>query len=793
MTLYPLDIKEKLEFHKIIDQIKKDCLSEMAKQYFDTIEILTDLPRIQRLLDETDEYKKSMVRNEHIPISAISSVKDDVYMLRKEGYVLDLESIQRIYNLVSVALEVVKYFQDPIKAKMCPLIYQWVGNMIIDRKLTEEIDRVLDAEGNVRPNASEELMRISKLIKSKERELDKVFNAELDTYKTKGFLIDSLESIRNGRRVLTVAVENKRRVSGIIHDESATGKTVFIEPELVITLNHEIYNLYAERRHEIYKIIRTLCDYIRPYADALLVLEHTITKLDTIRAKAKFAYRLHASKPYLQDEPTFNIKMGFNPVLIIKAEHQTISVVPFDLCLRSDSRIVVLSGPNAGGKSVVLKSCGLLHLMVQSGMLVTADENSTFGIFEKIFVDIGDQQSLDDDLSTYSSHLRSMRYLTEIADGKTLVLIDEFGSGTDPKIGGAIAEAILSDVNYKKVWGVVTTHYSNLKFFASKVPHIVNASMEFDTVKLQPTYRLNIGKPGSSFAYEIAAKIGLSDRIVEYAQRKTGKNEKAIDDLLATLMSDKKEYEDKMATILDKEDKLDKLIKSYEHINSDIDVRRKKLKLQAKEQEAIKVLETSKEVEKILREIKKSKNEEQVRQAAEALKIKHVEASKELEEIKTEVFVQENTVVTERISVGSFAKLRNGTASGQIISIDRGMAELQMGFINLKVPVIDLISTKEPINVQGQRSINTQIDRGDRTDTKIDIREYTKQDALRLVQDFMDKALLNNAYEVKIIHGVGTGVMRNEVRKLLKQYRDVKKIWHPEPELGGEGVTYVQF
>ena len=374
-----------------------------------------------------------------------------------------------IYNLVSIALEMVKYFQDPIKAKMCPLIHQWVSNMIIDRKLTEEIDRVLDDEGNVRPNASEELMRISKLIKSKERELDKVFNSELDSYKTKGFLIDSQESIRNGRRVLTVAVEHKRKVSGILHDESATGKTVFIEPELVITLNHDIYNLYAERRHEIYKIIRSLCDYIRPYADALLVLEHTITKIDTVRAKAKFAYRLHASKPYIQAEPIFDIKTGFNPVLVIKSENHVISVVPFDLTLRFDNRVVVLSGPNAGGKSVVLKSVGLLHMMVQSGMLVTADENSKFGIFEKIFVDIGDQQSLDDDLSTYSSHLQSMRYLTDIADEKTLVLIDEFGSGTDPKIGGAIAEAILSDINYKKVYGVVTTHYSNLKFFASKV------------------------------------------------------------------------------------------------------------------------------------------------------------------------------------------------------------------------------------------------------------------------------------------------------------------------------------
>jgi DNA mismatch repair protein MutS2 len=793
MILFPSDINEKLEFHKIIDQVKQECLSEMSKKYFDTIEISTDIERIQRLLDETDEYKKSMERGEYIPLSSVESVQEDVYLLRKEGYVLDLESIRRIYTLVAVSHEIIKYFHDPIKAKMCPLIHQWVSNMIIDRKLTDEIDRILDHEGEVKPNASDELMRISKLIKSKEREIDKIFNNELEKYKIKGHLADSLESIRNGRRVLTVAVEHKRKVMGIIHDESATGKTVFIEPEAVISINHELYNLFAERRHEIYKIIRSLCDYIRPYADALLVLEHTITKLDTIRAKAKLAYRLNACKPYLQSESTLHIKVGYNPILILKSENHQISIVPFDMTLRHENRIVVLSGPNAGGKSVVLKSVGLLQLMIQSGMLVTADENSVFGIFKNIFVDIGDQQSLDDDLSTYSSHLKNMHKLTEIADPKTLVLIDEFGSGTDPKIGGAIAEAILNDINTKKVWGVITTHYSNLKFFASNTKNVVNASMEFDTELLQPTYRFHIGKPGSSFAYEIAAKIGLSNSIVEYAQRKTGKNEKAIDDLLASLMSDKKEYESKMVSLLDKEDRLDKLIASYEHIKNDIDIKRKKLKLQAKEHEALKVLETTKEVEKLLKEVKKSRNEDHIRQVAEALKVKQSEANKELEEIKTEVFVQENIVSADRIEVGNFAKLRNGTASGKIISIDRGMAELQMGFINLKVPVIDLITSNEPIHVQNQKSITTNIDKSEKPDTKIDIREYTKQDALRMVQDFMDKALLNSVFEVKIIHGIGTGVMKNEVRKLLKQYRDIKKIWHPAPEMGGEGVTYVQF
>jgi DNA mismatch repair protein MutS2 len=791
MTLYPRDIKEKLEFDRIVASLREECLSAMAREYFDQIEVLTDRNRIQVLLDETEEYRKSIERGEIIPISRFESVTDDVFMLRKEGYVLDLDSIRNIYRTLSIGVDLTHYFNEGERVKLNPLIAEITRHIMVDSKLITEIDRVLDEEGEVRPTASDELMRLSKLIRSREREVDKVFASVLDSYKIKGYLIDSLESIRNGRRVLTVAVEHKRKVAGIIHDESATGKTVFIEPEQVIGLNNDIYNLYAERRHEIYKILRELCNYIRPYADAIVATQHILTKIDTVRAKAKLAYRLFAKKPILQEQPILSLKTAFNPILALRNEQQSITVVPFDLQLYAKNRILILSGPNAGGKSVALKSVGLLQMMIQCGILITADENSTFGIFKSIMVDIGDQQSLDDDLSTYSSHLRNMKTTVEAADASTLVLIDEFGSGTDPKIGGSIAEAILHTLNYKKVFGVITTHYSNLKFYAFKAQGIVNGSMEFDQQHLSPTFRMHVGKPGSSFAFEIAQKIGLDDRIIRYAQEKTGKNEKAIDEMLVSLMADKKEYEDKLASLLEKQDKLDRLIKSYEHINHDLDVRRKKMKLEAKEKSTAQVLEQSKEIEKVIKEIKAKQNLDAARQAAEDLKARQAEALKELEEIKTEVFVTEGITQDERIEVGGYARMRNGSSIGQILSIERGKAELELGFIKVKVPLIDLVATKEPIMIQ-KRSIHTSIDKP-QSDTKIDLREYTKQDALRMLQEFMDRALLHNAYELKIIHGIGTGVMKNEVRKLLKQYKDVKEVWHPEPEQGGEGVTYVKF
>lgn len=792
MLLYPKDLREKLEFNKIADYLKRECVSDMGRNYFNELEILSDLNRIQQLLDETEEYKKALERGEHYPFGSFEDITQDVIMLRKEGYSLDIDSIRNIHRIVSLGLDLTTYFQNPERAKLSPLIIMITNAIMIDRKLVDEIDRVLDEDGDVRPNASEALLKISKSIRVKEREVDQIFNSALELFKSKGYLVDTYESIRNGRRVLTVAAEHKRKIPGIIHDESATGKTVYIEPENIINLNQQVYNLYAERRSEIYKILRTLCDYIRPYADALLVVQHTLVKIDTIKAKAQFALKIRAVKPIVQQKPVFGFKMAYNPVLFIKNEAVGIPVIPFDLELHGNNRILILSGPNAGGKSVALKSVGLLQLMLQAGLLITVDENSKFGIFNKIFVDIGDQQSIEDDLSTYSSHLRNMKKTTEEADKTSLILIDEFGSGTDPKIGGAIAEAILKNLNYKKVFGVITTHYSNLKYFAFKEHGLVNGSMEFDKEHLLPTFRMFIGKPGSSFAYEIAKKTGLDDRIIKYAQQKTGKNEKAIDDMLITLMAEKKENEDKMSALLEKEDRLDRLINSYGNMNTDLEIKRKKLKILTKEASTRSVMEQNQEIKKILREIKHSKDEEKAIQTAIDLKKKQETALKELESLKMEAFAHEVAHTSQKIKVGTFVRLRDGTSTGEILSIDKNIAEVQMGFLKLKMPIVDLIPIKEPIEIR-KKSINIITSSNERIDTKIDIREYTKLDALQMLQEFMDRALMNNAFEIKIIHGIGTGVMRNEVRKMLKQYKDIKEVWHPEPEQGGEGVTFVRF
>ncbi|MBK9043369.1 MAG: Smr/MutS family protein [Saprospiraceae bacterium] len=793
MFVYPSDALERLEYIKVIDHIREYCLSESGSLQLQHIAIETDAHVVEKLLKETEEFRNIFERGEVFPIFGFESIFYDIEWLKKDGYVLDVEAIQRIYFVISISLAVQEFVSDEEKRKFIPLLCNIVQPMELDQTLIREIDKVFDSKGEIKPDASPELLKISKQIKSKERESDKIFLQELEFFRTKGFLTDSFESIRNGRRVLTVLSEHKRKVGGIIHDESATGKSMFIEPEKLMSINIEINNLYADRKAEIYKIIRDLCIVIRPYSEQLLTAQEILTTLDVLRAKAKYAYEIKGKRPKIQKKSCLRIKVGYNPVLYVKNRNAGIPIIPFDLVLHNNNRILILSGPNAGGKSVVLKSVGLLQLLLQSGILIPVDENSEFGIFKQIFVDIGDQQSLEDDLSTYSSHLKNMKITLEKGGADSLILFDEFGAGTDPKIGGAMAEAVLYHLNKEKCFGVITTHYSNLKFFAFKAPGIVNGSMEFDKQKLVPTYQMHVGKPGSSFAFEIARKTGLPEHIIEYAQKKSGKNEQAVDEMLISLMDEKKEFEKKFDALIDKQDKLDRLIKSYEQMTADIEVKRKKMKLEAKESAAHILYSQKHELQKAIQEVKKIKDESSLKKMVEDLKEKQKIADEQLVNLKQEVYDQEVKKQSRPIEKGDFVKMRSGSSVGEVITVSNKKAEVQMGHFKLFIPVIDLELSKEPIVISNTKSINTDKINKNLPESKIDLREYTKQDAMRLLQEFLDRALLHNFYELKIIHGHGTGVMKKEVWKMLREYKDVKKYWHPESEQGGEGVTLVQF
>ena len=534
MRLEPKDLLGKLEFDKIITLLDKECLGELGRQAVHRLPFMTDLNEIEQRLREVAEYKLSLSKNDHFPLSQYEDLAEDLKMLDIEGYVLPQDGFVRI-NAVLVIFGGIFRFFTPDRQKIYPSLYDIIRAAHHDPALHSAIGRVFDENGDIRPDASPGLLTIRREIGSKQRELDKVFRTLINSYRNSGWLTDNVESIRNNRRVLSVPVEHKRKIRGIIHDESATGRTAFIEPEPVIEINNDIFDLEQDEKREIWRILKELSDIFRPYTPALRQHLALITQYDVILAKARLANAMNANMPKLTQNPSFGTEMGKHPLLYLKNKKTGRETVPFDLKLHGENRIVVLSGPNAGGKSILMKSVGLLQLMVQSGMLVPMDEISEMGIFENIFADIGDSQSLEDDLSTYSSRLIYMRQFLEHADGKTLVLIDEFGSGTDPKMGGAIAEAILKELNERKAFGVITTHYSNLKMFAFKTPGILNGSMLFDQAHLAPTYLFKAGRPGSSYAFEIAQKSGLSKKVLTYARQRTGKNETAVDDLLIDL------------------------------------------------------------------------------------------------------------------------------------------------------------------------------------------------------------------------------------------------------------------
>ena len=790
MKFYPADTLTFLEFDKIITLLKKECYGEPAQLYFDNIQILTRPNPIRKLLDQTAELKKTIEDSEPIPIYAYQYIKHEVKLLRKEGYVLSIEGIQAIHNVIKMGLSIDYYFRDFKRQRTYLQLYEICGAIDIDPGLSSEIDRILDDEGNVRPDASIELSQISKRINKKERELDSTFKQVADRAKKSGYLADTVESLRNGRRVLTVSAEHKRKIGGVIHDESATGKTVLLEPIEVQMINNEIVNLYADRRKEIYKILSLLCMHLRPYADALVKVEYIVTQLDIIHAKARLAILLDADKPNVTGKASFCYRAAYNPVLYIKNKKLGIPTIPFDLDLHTPNRILVLSGPNAGGKSVTLKTAGILQLMLQSGMLIPCDPNSKIGIFDSIYTDIGDQQSMEDDLSTYSSRLKNMKYFLENANEKSLILIDEFGSGTDPNVGGAIAESILRQLNFNKTNGVITTHYSNLKYFAFKTKGILNGSMEFDTQSIRPTYHLIVGKPGNSFAYEIAEKTGLDPRVIKYAKTKTGKNEKAIDELLIELQEEKKSLESRISVMEDKESKVDGLMKNYNELHKELEFRRKKIKLNAKEQSLFTISQENKELDAVIKQLKEANDLDKAKVIAKTFKTKREKVIGEIHRLKDEVYYQDKFDPTTLKEV-DYVKMRTGDSIGSILSIRKNKAEVQMGIMTMSVPLKELIPAKEPISMNDSRRIIMDIPQRERFERKLDVRGYTRSDTLHAVQEFMDRALLTNENSLTIVHGVGSGVLRKAVLVKLKEYPDIIEVSHPEEQYGGLGVTYI--
>ena len=804
VQLYPNDLFQKLEFDKVLELLIENCLGELGQEAVKNQPIFTEVNTIKTALKEVNEYRISIDERHQFPLRNYEDLAEDLKMLDIPGFVLAIEGLQRINIVLLQIADIFKFFERTTYRENYPTLHEIIKGVRFDKELQQEIVRVIDEEGEIRADASPELQRIRKRMIGKRKESDKKFRTIITNYQSKGLLTDNLEAYRNGRRVLSVPVENKRKIKGIIHDESATGKTVFIEPEAIIEINNEIFNLESEENREIYRILRALSDILRPYTFVMRTYQEVLIRYDVIQSKAVLARQMKAAMPQIVDKPNINWQTAFHPLLLLKNKKVGQKTIPFTLTFHRDNRILVLSGPNAGGKSISMKSVGLLQLMVQAGMLVPAEVTSEVGVFEQFFADIGDQQSIEDDLSTYSSRLRNAKMFVENATDKTLVLIDEFGSGTDPKMGGAIAEAILQDLHKRKVFGVITTHYSNLKVFAFKTKGIINGSMRFNRETLSPTYEMKVGRPGSSYAFEIAEKSGLPNRVLKYARHKTGKNTQAVEDLLVDLQREKKEVEEELNALKIKQEQLNRLVKAYEELQRDVEFSRKRIKLEARQKALQETAQSSKDLERLVKEIREKQNLEKALAEAKELVQENREKREEIAETVTELveeiyykpekpyIPQPKTVKKGAIEVGDFVKLKTGGSTGRVEAINRKNVIVAMGLLKVTVKLRDLQHAAEPLEIQKEKNVKTDIlSTGATFNSKIDIRGMRYQEALTMVQDFVDEAIIANVNNLKIVHGKGNGTLRKAVKSKLREYKEVNSIRHERDEAGGNGVTLV--
>ncbi|MCP4439305.1 MAG: endonuclease MutS2 [Aureispira sp.] len=799
MQIAPKDIYEKLEFDKILEIVETYCFGELGKQAVRNLPVYTKEEDIERALQEVFEYTQTYEHKHNFPISVYREVNEDLKMLGIEGYVLSVESLRNIGKILLLTQAIYNFFMKRKDAKeLYPTLLDIIRVIDFDEELLTEIRKVIDDEGNIRPDASPELMRIARMQSSKQQELTKAFKRIIQVYQSQGKLTDNVESIRNGRRVLAVPAEYKRQVRGIIHDESATGKTVFIEPETVIDINNDIFNLEQEYKREIYRILRALSATLRPYIEHIREYQSILVRFDVVQAKAQLANTLDATKPKLFAKPHFKLTKAIHPLLYLKNKREGHKTIPFDLHFRKHNRILVLSGPNAGGKSICMKAIGLIQLMAQAGMLIPVEEGSEIGMFDQVFADIGDQQSLEDELSTYSSRLQNARVFMEKANEKTFVLIDEFGSGTDPKMGGAIAESILKDLNSKNVFGVITTHYSNLKVYAHENEGLVNGAMVFDKDTLSPTYHMRIGRPGSSYAFEIATKSGLPKKVISYARKKTGKQEHTMDELLVELQRERQKATEAHKSLLEQQKRLDQLIKNYDYANRELEFGRKKLKLKIKEQELVDNQNAHKELQKVLKELKEAENVQKAAARAKALleetQEKKEKARTKVDGIKDDIYKVYDQKTKGTIETGSHVRMREGGAMGIVKELKRKEAVVEMGNITLTIKLRDLQLIPNPIELTQKATVKTNtINKQARFESKIDVRGLRYDEALDMIQDFLDEALMANSTRVEIIHGKGSGVLRKAVHHKVKEYPNIKNVYHPEANRGGDGLTVIEF
>jgi DNA mismatch repair protein MutS2 len=780
------------------------------------LRFITDFIQLKEILEQTAEFKEICLFEENFPTDNYRDLTPGLKKAKVEGTYLEATEVYDLKRSLETIKAILRFFKNTPSDKYQRL-KRLAGEVKYFSYVDDRIDAILSKQGKIKDNASPDLRHIREDIAQKQASAGKRLQSLLKRAIDDGYIEkDTTISIRNGRQVIPVPASNKRKISGIVHDESATGRTAYVEPAEVVELNNEIKELEVAELREIIKILISFTNDIRPYIEDLLATYNFLGTIDFIRAKALFALTINAGLPALTNAPGFRWKQAVHPLLFLHHKKEGKAVVPLDIQLEEKNRILLISGPNAGGKSVCLKTVGLVQYMLQCGMLVPLVESSEAGIFRDILIDIGDEQSIEDDLSTYSSHLQNMKNFLRNASGKSLILIDEFGTGTEPQIGGAIAEAILEAFNKSNTYGVVTTHYSNLKHFAMAADGIINGAMMFDTGKMQPLFKLEIGKPGSSFAIDIARKIGLPEEILKTASEKAGEDHINFDRHLREILRDKRYWEEKRDRIRMSEKRLEGMLEKYEEELGQTKKMRKEILENARKEAENLLNNTNREIEKTIRIIKETKADKEstreVRKDLEEfrkelpgagvgdqiLETRIGEVQKHVKKYRKEP-VQElsenNKPKNDVLAPGDRIKIISMQADGEVLEINGDNILVTYG--ESMITSVKRKNLEKTTGKTGTRGRSPQFDwsisqRKLNFKSEIDIRGKRGEEAVDIVRNFIDDATVVGVSELRILHGKGNGILKSMVREYLNALNIVRSCKDEQVDRGGSGITVVK-
>lgn len=804
--IYPDNFEQKIEFQKIRQLLSERCLSPLGREKVEQMYFSASFDEIESWLFQTEEFMCIREEEDAFPTDHFYDMRPTLKRLKVGGAWIDQSALFELRRSLQTINAIVAFLRhDEEKAPKYPYLHTLVGDLLTFPEVTKRIDVILDGFGQIKDHASPRLAEIRRELTSTMSGISKSLNAILRKAQAEGYVDkDVSPSMRDGRLVIPLHPSHKRKIKGIVHDESASGKTIFIEPSEVVEANNRIRELEGDERREIIKILTDFSNWLRPFLPDLLESYEFLAVIDYIQAKAAFAELIGGIKPFIEDVPQIDWVEAVHPLLLLSLKRHHRKIVPLEITLLKENRLLVISGPNAGGKSVCLKTVGLLQYMVQCGLLIPLKENSRVGVFEDIFIDIGDEQSIENDLSTYSSHLLNMKFFEKRCDKKSLLLIDEFGSGTEPRIGAAIAEALLDRFNRKQSFGVITTHYQNLKHFANENKGVVNGAMLYDRHEMQPLFRLSIGNPGSSFAVEIARKTGLPEEVIARASEIVGKDYINMDKYLQDISRDKRYWEKKREEIRRENKRLEEIISKYETELEAVNKQKKDILSQARDQAERLLAESNARIENTIKEIKEAKADKektkQIRQSLREFKDK-LEPSDSQETIprkkpkqKQHANIDKAAALPKALVVGDPVRLKGQNSTGEIMEINAKKAVVAFGMIKSTVDLdkLERVSAREMKaekkssnmrDMMHEKKLNFKQD--------IDVRGMRGDEALQAVMYFIDDAIQLGMTRVRILHGTGTGALRQIIRDYLNSVRGVVRFADEHVQFGGTGITVV--